>query len=331
MLIAGGVAFWGYNTIFTPNTAFDTPEYHLKIPKNYGFKEVKAILQKENVLKDISTFEKVAQWMNYKKEAVPSGNFNIKKGWNNREIISAIRSGIQLPIKLIFNNVRDVPGIAGAITTNIALDSAALAQFFIDPNTYNSIGYNKEDFMTLFIPNTYSVYWNITPKKLLKRLQKEHKYFWSKKDRLAKAKKQNLTPNEVYTLASIVEKESQHGPERPTIAGLYLNRLKKGIHLQADPTVVYATGNYGLRRVLNKHLKVDSPYNTYKNPGLPPGPIYMPSIQSIDAVLNPKKHDYLYMCAKPGYGTKHAFAKTLRGHNKNANAYRRWLSSEGIR
>jgi len=166
------------------------------------------------------------------------------------------------------------------------------------------------------------MFWNVTPKEIVDRLIKEQKAFWNKKDRKAKAEKLGMSEKEIYTLASIVEKESQYGPERPIIAGLYLNRLKRGIALQADPTVVYANGDFELRRVLNKHLAFDSPYNTYKYNGLPPGPIFMPSIQSIDAVLDYQKHDYLFMCAKPGYGTKHAFAKTLRGHNRNANEYR---------
>ncbi len=330
-VIAATVAYWGYATIFVSNTAFDSETYSIEIPDEAGFDTVKKILESDSILSDISSFEKVAGWMNYDKKKVPSGRYIIHKGWNNREIIGLLRSGRQEPIKVTFNNVRNIEQLMGEISKGISLDSISLTRYFTKETVIKELGYNKENFMSLFIPNTYNLYWNITPEKIGQRMKKEHTSFWSKKNRLSKAEKLGLTKNEIYTLASIVEKESQHGPERSTIAGLYLNRLKRGQLLQADPTVVYATGNFNLRRVLNKHLEIDSPYNTYKNIGLPPGPIYMPSIQSIDAVLNPKKHSYLYMCAKPGYGTQHAFAKTLKGHNKNANTYRRWLSEEGIR
>ena len=173
--------------------------------------------------------------------------------------------------------------------------------------------------------------WNIAPEAIADRMEKEHQFFWSQNNRLQKAKEIGLSPTEVYTLASIVEKESQSKIERPIIAGLYLNRLKTGIPLQADPTVVFAVGDFTLRRVLNKHLEIDSPYNTYRFTGLPPGPICMPSISSLDAILNAEKHRYLYMCAKPDNSGLHVFAESLSEHNVNANRYRRWLNQRGIR
>ncbi|MFT4533360.1 MAG: UPF0755 protein [Saprospiraceae bacterium] len=330
-LVAGAVAYWGYHSVFTPNTSFLEKEYELKIPYESSYDDVYKLLKSNNVLDDAISFDKVADWMNYKKRNVASGRYIIKKDWNNREIVGLLRSGKQKPVKITFNNVRSMEQLAGLISKDLAVDSVTLSDYLAQSEVIEELGYAKETFMTTFIPNTYNMFWNVTPEQIVSRMVKEHKDFWSMKGRKAKAARLEMTEAEVYTLASIVEKESQHGPERPTIAGLYLNRLKGGIALQADPTVVFANGNYELRRVLNKHLKYDSPYNTYKYSGLPPGPIYMPSIQSIDAVLDYEKHDFLYMCAKPGYGTKHAFAKTLRGHNRNANEYRAWLNEQGIK
>ena len=330
-VIAGYIAYFGYNSIFTPNTSFSDKEYELKIPHNSSYNDVIEIIDSKDILVDSKSFDRVSGWMKYKKDVVPSGRYLIKKGWNNREIIGLLRSGNQKPVSVTFNNVRSIDQLAGLISKDLEVDSATLAQYFSTQDVLDHTGLSKETFMTAFIPNTYSMFWNVTPEKIVSRLNTEKEKFWNQKGRKEKAAKLEMTPDEIYTLASIVEKESQHGPERPTIAGLYLNRLKRGIALQADPTVVFANGDFELRRVLNKHLTFDSPYNTYKYNGLPPGPIYMPSIQSIDAVLDYEKHDYLYMCAKPGYGTKHAFAKTLRGHNKNANEYRSWLNKQGIR
>ena len=266
-----------------------------------------------------------------KSRLYPSGNFELKKGWSNKQIISKLRSGIQESKTITFNNVRTITELMGPMSSEIGLDSTRLINYFSDSIILQGLGYTKETILTLFIPNTYQVYWDISLEKLSKRMQNEHKLFWDKNDRKAKAESIGFSEKEVYTLASIVEKESLLASERPIIAGLYLNRLKNGIPLQADPTVVFANGDFGLRRVLNKHLAYDSPYNTYKHAGLPPGPIYMPSIESIDAVLNPAEHDYLFMCAKPGYGTQHAFAKTNRGHARNARKYHKWLSEQGIR
>jgi UPF0755 protein len=182
----------------------------------------------------------------------------------------------------------------------------------------------------MFIPNTYQFFWNTDPKDFLNRMKREHDKFWTK-ERLEKAKKIGLTPEEVFTLASIVEKETLAKEEKPVIASVYLNRLKRDMLLQADPTVVYAAKDFGIQRVLNKHLKIDSPYNTYKNKGLPPGPICMPDVGTIDSVLNAKDTDYLFFCAKPNGHGRHAFAKTNRQHVNNANRYRKWLNKNKIR
>ncbi len=332
VLVLGGIgAYWTYDIIFTPNTAFEDEEINIQIPEKSTYEDVLKVLRNKNVLKDESSFNRVADWMNYQRTNVPSGSFDIKRGWNNRQLISKLRSGVQKPKSVTFNNVRTIEELMGPLSSEISLDSAELANYFGDSVIQNQLGFTKETMLSLFIPNTYQIYWDISLDKLSQRMQNEHKSFWDKKQRRIKATALGMNEKEVYTLASIVEKESIHKAERPMIAGLYLNRLKRGILLQADPTVVFANGDFGLRRVLNKHLEFDSPYNTYKYSGLPPGPIYMPSIESIDAVLNPEKHDYIFMCAKPGYGTQHAFAKTNRGHEKNAGKYRKWLSQQGIK
>lgn len=331
-LIIGGIAaYWAYGIIFTPNTAFEEDVVNIQIPKKTSFEEVLTMLADKNVLKDQGSFERVASWMNYNRNLVPSGNYELKKGWTNKDIISKLRSGIQKPINLTFNNVRTIEELMGSLSADICLDSTDLAEYFLDTVNLSKLGFSKETILTLFIPNTYQIYWDIDLKELENRMKKEHNSFWSQNERRAKADLLNMSEEEVYTLASIVEKESIHASERPIIAGLYLNRLEKNIPLQADPTVVFANGDFEIRRVLNRHLRYDSPYNTYIYNGLPPGPIYMPSIASIDAVLNPEDHDYLFMCAKPGYGSRHAFAKTNRGHERNARIYHEWLSQQGIR
>jgi len=332
ILIVGAVAaYWAYGNIFSPNTTFEKDEINIQIPKGSSFEGVLQIFRNQNVLKNEASFNRVAGWMNYQRAIVPSGNFDIKKDWNNKQIITKLRSGIQKPKSVTFNNVRTIEELMGPLSAEIGLDSVELVSYFTDPIVQSKLGFTKETMLSLFIPNTYQIYWDISPEKLGQRMLSEYKSFWDKNKRRNKAAELEMNQNEVYTLASIVEKESQNGPERPIIAGLYLNRLQQNIPLQADPTVVFANGDFELRRVLNKHLAYDSPYNTYIYPGLPPGPIYMPSIESIDAVLNAENHDYIFMCAKPGYGTKHAFAKTNRGHEKNARKYHQWLSQQGIK
>jgi UPF0755 protein len=241
-----------------------------------------------------------------------------------------LRSGNQDPLDLTFNNVRTIQELAGLLSKNLEADSLTLLTAFLDKNTLASHGLTEETALTNYIPNTYDIFWNIKPEKFINRMHDESEKFWTA-DRLSKAKSWDLTKEQVYTLASIVEKESNNKKERPIVAGVYLNRLKIGDKLRADPTVVYATGDFELRRVLFEHLNNPSPYNTYMHAGLPPGPIYMPSTNSIDAVLNAEKHEYLFFCAKPGYNSEHAFAKSAEQHAVNATVYHKWLSQEGIK
>jgi UPF0755 protein len=329
-LIIGVIAYTVYGWVNADNIK-TTEDTVIFIPTGSTYADVLAILDSAAILQSPSSFIRVAKWMKFSDSNVKSGKYTIKENWSNRQLVQMLRSGHQTPINLIVNNVRTIADAAGQIAQQIELDSLNLIRLFEDRSTLEKYQYTRENILSLLIPNTYELYWNISPNNLLERLKTEHDKFWQQKDRRAKAKELDLTESEVYTLASIVEKETQASSERPTVAGLYLNRLRRKMPLQADPTVVFATGLYDLRRVLLKHLEVESPYNTYKYNGLPPGPIYMPSIESLDAVLFADSHTYLYMCARPDNSGLHAFASTSQGHAQNATRYRRWLDQRGIR
>lgn len=332
LLILGlGVTYYVYNSIYSPNINPEAEELAIKIPSKSSFLDAYSILKENKILKDTSSFLRVAEWMKYQKDKIPSGIYKVQAEWNNRQLIGHLRSGNKAPTKVTFNNLRTIQELSGRLTSYLEPDSLEFLNYILNQEKLDELQYTPENVMSLFIPNTYNLFWDMDSKEIVDRMKQEHKTFWSKNDRIQKAADLSLTKEEVYTLASIVEKESIRSNERPIIAGLYLNRLKKGMMLQADPTVVFAVGDFSIRRVLKKHLRTESPYNTYRNTGLPPGPIYMPSIKSIDAVLNPKAHSYLYMCAKPGYNSEHSFASTVREHENNANRYRSWLDKEMIK
>lgn len=325
------IGFKVYTSIWSPNINKDSGLEFIEISSESSFSDVYQILRGNNLLKDSISFRRVAKLMNYNRARVPSGRFQIDPEWSNRELISALRSGIQVPVVLTFNNVRTTAELFGKISNQVEADSLSLSAIIKDPSFLEKHNYTNETILCAFIPNSYEVYWDVPAKKLIDKLLDEHKKFWNSNNRREKLESIGLTEIEAYTLASIVQKETNIANEKPTIAGVYLNRLKRNIALQADPTVVFAVGQFDLKRVLNKHLAFDSPYNTYLYPGLPPGPICMPDINSIDAVLNPGEHRFLYFCAKPGFDGSHAFAETLRQHNQNANRYRNWLNQQGIR
>lgn len=279
-------------------------------------------------LKDSSGF---LEYM-VKGEPIKPGRYLLGKGLSNEEIARTFYLGKQSPWNLTFHRIEDMNDLAGIVCRKLEPDSTAFAHAFKDAALLE-----KHDFPTdphilpaYFIPNTYEFFWNSSPEDFLERMQKEYQRFWNE-DRKSKAKTLGLSPVEVSTLASIVQKEqAKWEDEWPTIAGLYLNRLNIGMRLQADPTVKYALGQPDLRRVLTRHLSIDHPYNTYQNLGLPPGPICIPLPNAIDAVLNYEAHDYLYMCAKADMSGKHAFAKNLAEHNRNARAFQRELNRRGI-
>lgn len=330
LLIIGGVSSSiGYKWIFGVNTKHESPTL-IHIPSESSFEDVTSLLESSDIIKDFASFKRVAGWMKYDVN-VKSGRYEINTDLSNRELISLLRSGRQSPVKLTFSTARTIHEIAGQAGQKIEADSIEILTALMNADRLKKIGSDEKNVISGIIPNTYEVYWNSSAQDFVEKMEREYDLFWNKKNRLSRCKELGMTPREVSTLASIVEKESIQKEERPTIAGVYLNRLEQDIRLQADPTVVFGIGDFTIRRVLLKHLEYDSPYNTYRYAGLPPGPICMPSISSIDAVLFAEEHDYLFFCAKPGYNGTHAFATTNKDHERNARIYHRWLNTQGIK
>ena len=330
VLIGGYLGYDYYQMIFSANVPSNLENEYVHIPNNSSFEEVVKLLKDGGYINNTRSFEWVASEMNYVKNPMRAGRYKVQSGWSNRQLIGHLRGGQQSPVNFIIHNKRTIEQVAGVCGNLLEGDSLDYLQALTDPQFLKENGYTKQTIISAIIPNTYHLYWNLSPEGFRKRMLKEHNNFWTDA-RKAKAKKWNLTPMQIYTLASIVESETQANQEKSKIAGVYLNRLQKGMLLQADPTVKFAVGDFGLRRILNVHLAVESPYNTYKYAGLPPGPIYMPSVTTLDKTLNAENHDYLYFCAKPDNSGLHAFAKTLQGHNANAARFHRWLNQRNIR
>ena len=321
-----------YNTIFAPNTKFNNAKVYIFIGSNDGFEDVKLILKP--LLDDMATFEDVANKKGYSKN-IKGGKYVVEKGMNNNEITNSLRSN-NIPIKITFNNQERIYDLAATIAKNIEADSLSLLKAFKDVSFLEANGFNSTTSLAMYVPNSYEFFWNTSAEQFRSRMLKEYKRFWND-SRLKKAEAIGLTPNEVVSLAAIVNKETVKVEESPRVAGVYLNRLKRGMLLQADPTVIYALKlqeadfNKVIKRVLYKDLKLDSPYNTYKYAGMPPGPIFMPNISAIDAVLNPEKHEYYYFVADVENFGYHKFAKTLAQHNKNKRQYVQWIRKQNIR
>lgn len=326
LIAAAVLAFYFYNKfIGGPVVPEGMESYIIQIPSNSEYDEVVDILKDRNLIQNKEVFNRLAERMNYKKSPMRSGRFEISPGWNTIDLIRHLRNGKQAPVDVVINNARLPEEVAGKVAGFIEPDSLELNALFTDQAYLQSINYTPETLMSLFIPNTYEFFWNTSPKEFMERMIKEHDRFWNSEGRLNKAKNLEMTPEAVYTLASILERETQQNSEKKRMAGVYLNRLKKGIRLQADPTAVFATRDFDTKRVLNYHINFDSPYNTYLYAGLPPGPIFMASIPSIDAVLNAEKHDYIFFCARGDGSGLHNFAKTLQGHNRNVRIYKKNL------
>lgn len=326
-LVLGIVAYLTYYAAFKANLKNEKAVYELFVYP--GETETNFGLKLDSLLCDTSSFIQLARIMNFKK--FKPGRYLFKPGMDNLTIINKLRRGVQDPIKLTINNVRDIYQLSAKLGNDLLLDSIDFVRLFTDSSVLKEINYSSDNILGLFIPNTYEMYWTINPDRFLQRMVHEQELFWSRDNRREKANQKQLTPNEIYTIASIVEKETILEEEKSTIAGVYINRLRTGMKLQADPTVVFALGLTGIQRVLLEHLKIESPFNTYLVNGLPPGPICMPSVSTIDSVLNAEKHDFIFFCAKPGFEGGHVFAKTLEGHNQNAKLYRQWLNKERIR
>ena len=324
-LIGGGI---GAYFLFVPNFTSQKVTY-IYIYPDKDFDNLCLQLQDSAGCRDIKTFKQVANLLKYP-EAMHTGHYAIEPGMNNMDLLKKLRRGNQEPVRITFNNIRVKEDLAKRLSEQLMINHDELLRLMNDVAYCEAIGFTPQTVKAMFIPNTYEIYWNISAENLMQRMKREYASFWTDLRR-NKADRIGISPVEVSVLASIVEEESAVVDEFQTIAGLYINRLYKGIPLQADPTVKYALGDFTLQRVLNEHLRVESPYNTYINGGLPPGPIRIPSITGIDAVLNHKKHNYIYMCAKEDFSGRHNFAVTLTEHNQNANRYRAALNQRGIR
>ena len=329
ILGTGITAYLTYRMIYKPNVWLNgEPSVAINIKTGSTWEEVKEILYKNGTIVHRPSFERLAQIMKYPDHIKP-GHYLIKEGMSNREIITKLRARQQDPVKLIFNNIRIKEELAGHIAEQIEADSVSLLKLLNDKEYLKKLGFTPDNIMSMFIPNTYEVYWDISPEKFMERMNKEYKAFWNEKRR-ARLAEIRLTELQAITLASIVEKETNQNDEKPDVAGVYMNRLRDGWLLQADPTLVYALGDFSIKRVLNVYKTINSPYNTYMYLGLPPGPICLPSISSIDAVLNYRQHNYMYFCAREDFSGYHNFAVTLDQHLLNAAKYQQALDKQGI-
>ncbi|MCT4616075.1 MAG: endolytic transglycosylase MltG [Marinifilaceae bacterium] len=318
-----------YTMIFVDNTkpGFKTAEIY--IPTDSNMEDVLILLKNKDIIKDISSLEWVMNKKKYHK-LVKSGRYILKEKMSNNGIVNLLRSGSQTSVNFTFNNTRTLSEFCDKVASQLEFDSESLMIYLKSKETQEKYGFNSQNIISLFIPNTYKLYWDISIDSFVEKMYKEYRKFWNDQ-RMKTAKQLGLSFQEVSTLASIVDAETNYNPEKAIVAGVYINRLKKGRRLEADPTLKFAVGDFSIKRVLNKHKEVDSPYNTYKNAGLPPGPIRQASVKGIDAVLNYKKHSYYYFCASPKFDGTHIFARSLREHNNNAIKYRRELNKKGIR
>ena len=329
---AGIFSYYIYSIMLVPNTNFNSKEAYVFIASNASFSEVKADL--EPLLKDVESFEVLAKQKKYITN-IKAGRFLISKGMTNNDIINSIRSR-NLPVKIAFNNQHSLADLANRISTQIEANSTDLLEAFSDSDFLDSNGFTNENALAMYLANSYEFFWNTSATTFRSRMLKEYNRFWNEK-RVNKAQSIKLSPLEVMALAAIVHEESKQASEQDRIAGVYLNRLKDGWPLQADPTLKFAAyqlttyRNKTIKRILNKHKTIVSPYNTYMYKGLPPGLIAMPDLSAVEAVLNFETHSFYYFAAnaeKPGF---HSFAKTLKGHNKNAKAYQAYLNRKGIK
>ena len=327
-MMLSSFAFYTYQILYTPNVLIEQSDQYFAISRGTTFKQLQNDLSDSRIVNDLVSFSFLAKLKDLDTN-VKAGMYLIRKDMTNLELINLLRSGSQTPIQLTFSNARMLNQLPKTLTQGLEIDSAELASVMLADTTASYYGFNQANFISMFIPNTYEVYWTISPKELLTRMKSEYDRFWTE-ERKQKAENLGMTQMEVATLASIVQGETNKMEEAPTIAGVYINRLKRKIPLQADPTLVFAIGDFTIRRILNKDKEFDSPYNTYKNRGLPPGPINLPSIPALDAVLNYEDHKYLYFCAKADFSGYHTFAKTLSEHNINARKFQRALNLQRI-
>ena len=325
ILTTGSV--YTYQMLYSPNFLINAEDKFIIIEENTDFNQLIKKLEDDTLINDILSFSFLSKIMEYQ-ENIKIGAYNVKMNMSNYDMITMLRSGNQTPIKLTFTYARKIDDLAEKITSKLKMSKDDLLNYLND-NIDKYSGFKKADIISIFLPDTYEVYWNISPEKLTNKMYSEYKKFWND-ERLSKLDKINLNQKEVIVLASIVASESRMLDEADRIAGLYINRLNRNMRLQADPTLIFAANDFTIRRVLNKHKKIKSPYNTYIHRGLPPGPIRLASKKYIDAVLNYEKHNYIYMCAEEDFSGYHAFATNLSDHNRNARKFQIALNNRKI-
>lgn len=329
-VIAGaGFSWFIWDRAFRPNiTTGDNVSADIYIPSGSGPDDVFNILEKKGLVLNMSSLEWVAAKKNYHNNVHP-GNYRLKDRMNNNDLINMLRSGSQIPVRVVFISQRSIGDIASIVSGQIEADSSEIAALANNTHFIESLGFDNATLPALFIPNTYEFYWNTSAEQFFRRMKSEYLKFWNN-EREQKREALGLDRVQVSTLASIVSEETVKTEEMPVIAGVYINRLRRGMLLQADPTVKFALGDITVNRILRADLDIDSPYNTYRNPGLPPGPIVIPPLQAIDAVLNAEEHDYIFFSAREDFSGYHRFARTLSEHNRNARLYQNALNERRI-
>jgi len=325
ILTTGSV--YTYQMLYAPNFLINSKDKFIIVDDETDFNGLIKKLEEDTLINDILSFSFLSKLMEYQ-ENIKIGAYKVKMNMSNYDMISMLRSGNQTPIKITFSYARKIDDLSEKITNKLKMSKEDLLNYLND-NIKKYNGFKQTDIISIFLPDTYEVYWNISPKSLVDRMYSEYKKFWNN-ERIVKLENINLNKKEAIVLASIVASETKMLDEAYIIAGLYLNRLKKNMRLHADPTLVFAANDFTIRRVLNKHKKIKSPYNTYIHKGLPPGPIRLTSKQYIDAVLNYEKHEYIYMCAKEDFSGYHSFATNLKDHNRNARKFQIALNQKQI-
>ncbi len=330
-IVTTAIVYYGYRKIYLPNIDLQDKDFmYIYIPTGADYQMVCDTLEKYKILKDEKSFKWVSEKKKYPKK-VKAGKYKILNNMSNNELVNMLRSGEQEAVTVTFNNVRTKEELASKLAMNIEIDSLEIINLLNNKEFVDSLGFTTTTIISMFIPNTYEYYWNTSARQLIKRLSAEYNKFWTPQ-RIEKAEKIGMTKLEVSVLASIVQAEqSLHKEEQPIIAGLYINRLQKNIPLQSDPTLVYASGDFTIKRVLNKHKEIDSPYNTYKYNGLLPSPICLPEISALEAVLDYQKNDFIFMCAKEDFSGYHYFATTNSQHEVYARRYQNALNLLGIK
>lgn len=325
--LLSSISVYLYQMFYSPNFLINQKDKFLMIEDNMNFNDVRNKLIQDTILNDVLSFSVLSKAMKYNQN-IKSGAYKIKSNMSNYSLIKMLRSGNQTPINISFNYARKIEDLSKIITKDLKITNDEFMEF-INNKKNDLYGFNKMNIMAMFLSDTYEVYWNISIESLFNKMHSEYTKFWNK-ERINKSNELKMSNIDVSILASIVASETLKIDEANTIAGVYINRLKKNMYLQADPTLVYAANDFSIKRVLNKHKKIASPYNTYINKGLPPGPIKLTTKEYIDAVLNYEKHKYIYFCAKDDFSGYHVFAIKLSQHNRNAKKFQKALNKRKI-